>query len=564
MIVLTDANGTILHSVGDSDFLERARKVALAPGVNWAEHAKGTNAIGTALFEEAPTRVHGGEHFMHANQFLTCSAAPIFDPRGEILGVLDVSGDQRSFHQHTMGLVRVSARMIENHWLSDDCSDRVRLHFHSRPEFIGTLLEGIVVVGDGGRILGANRSALDQLGVSGAALRGQTLTSLFETTIAAVTDHFRAPLPLPLRVRTPGGAQFHLQARANWGARPHLARGGTLPTPAADAAAPIHPSGAAPVLGLSFLQSGDARIDAIVRKLRRVVDRGIPLLLIGETGTGKELTARAVHQDSHRAKQAFVAVNCATLAPDAIEAELFGSSEAVPGEWRKAAPGRIVQASGGTLFLDDIGAMAPALQARLLRVLQQRCVTPLGSLRAIPVDVAIICAHQRPLRESIERGLFREDLYHRLNGLTVQLPALRERTDLAALARRILQAECAGAAPVISADVMAMFGRHPWPGNIRQLANVLRAAALMADGEVQITEQHLEDDFLADLHRPGAWPAAGAAVQATTMEAAQIDVVLDTLAQVQGNISEASKRLGVSRNTIYRKLRKARRPGPSG
>ena len=150
MIVLTDAQGTILHSVGDDDFLGRASKVALAPGVNWAEHSKGTNAIGTALFEAMPTLVHAGEHFMHANHFLTCSAAPIFDPRGDMLGVLDVSGDQRSFHQHTMGLVRMSARMIENHWLCDDNSNRLRVHFHSRVEFIGTLLEGILVIGDGG------------------------------------------------------------------------------------------------------------------------------------------------------------------------------------------------------------------------------------------------------------------------------------------------------------------------------------------------------------------------------------------------------------------------------
>jgi transcriptional regulator of acetoin/glycerol metabolism len=147
MIVLTDAQGTILHTVGDDSFMARANKVALSPGVNWAEQSKGTNAVGTALVEERPTLVHAAEHFMHINSFLTCSAAPIFDPRGNILGVLDVSGDQRTYHQHTMGLVRMSARMIENHWLTDDSGDRLRLHFHIRPEFIGTLLEGILVVG---------------------------------------------------------------------------------------------------------------------------------------------------------------------------------------------------------------------------------------------------------------------------------------------------------------------------------------------------------------------------------------------------------------------------------
>ena len=153
MIVLADATGMVLHSVGDDKFLQRANKVALAPGVNWAEQSRGTNAIGTALFEQSPTVVHGGEHFMQACHFMTCSAAPIFDQRGSVLGVLDVTGDHRSYHQHTMGLVRMSARMIENHWLSDD-SNRLRLHFHARPDFIGTLLEGIIVVGADGKLLG--------------------------------------------------------------------------------------------------------------------------------------------------------------------------------------------------------------------------------------------------------------------------------------------------------------------------------------------------------------------------------------------------------------------------
>ena len=219
MIVLTDAQGTILHAVGDNDFLDRAGKVALSAGVNWAEQSKGTNAIGTALFEERPTLVHADEHFMHANHFLTCSAAPIFDPRGNMLGVLDVSGDQRSYHQHTMGLVRMSARMIENQWLSDDYGNRLRLHFHSRAEFIGTLLEGIIVVGADGKILGANRSALDQLAMTGISLRGHTLTTLFGTTVAAVHDHFRMPLPVPMKLSLPNGLHFHVSARIDWSTR---------------------------------------------------------------------------------------------------------------------------------------------------------------------------------------------------------------------------------------------------------------------------------------------------------------------------------------------------------
>jgi transcriptional regulator of acetoin/glycerol metabolism len=610
MIVLADAQGTILHSVGDDKFLERAGKVALSPGVNWAEQSKGTNAIGTALFEESPTVVHGGEHFIHANSFLTCSAAPIFDPRGNMLGVLDVTGDQRSYHQHTMGLVRMSARMIENQWLSDDFGNRLRLHFHSRVEFIGTLLEGIIVVGADGKILGANRSALDQLDMSSAALRMHSLTSLFGTTPSAMFDHFRAPLPTPTCLSLSNGRQFFVNARFNGAARSMMAGVGAdepasraaavggeavsvdanrLPDAAAAAAAP---PGA--FSGLHYLKTGDPQIEAVVQKAQRVLNRDIPLLVLGETGTGKELLARAVHQDSNRSRQAFVAVNCASIPESLIEAELFGYEDgAFTGARRKGACGRIVQANGGTLFLDEIGDMPLALQARLLRALQERCVTPLGSQKSVAVDIAVIGATHRNLREMIEAGTFREDLYYRLNGLVVRLPALRERCDLGIVARRILLAECPQGTPAISPSVMALFNRYAWPGNIRQLANVLRTAAVMAAGEPQINEHHLSDDFLEDVQRlrppvPAAAPFTAAPAADTphemraataadplaqpviatpsapstqdcasprTLGEAEIEMIRAALAAADGNISVASKRLGISRNTIYRKLR---------
>jgi transcriptional regulator of acetoin/glycerol metabolism len=229
--------------------------------------------------------------------------------------------------------------------------------------------------------------------------------------------------------------------------------------------------------------------------------------------------------------------------------------------------------------------MPLALQARLLRVLQERVVTPLGSHKHIAVDIAVIGATHRNLREMIEKQQFREDLYYRLNGLVLKLPPLRERSDLSVVARRILQGECPQGAPEISPRVMELLGRYHWPGNIRQLANVLRTAAVMACGEGQITEAHLSDDFLEDvrslppravLHSapvmapppavvpapsPAAAPAAAPAHVAPvpppnrTLEEIEIDMIRAALDAAGGNISEASKRLGISRNTIYRKLR---------
>lgn len=216
MVVLCDATGTIIHSIGDPDFLARASQVALQPGVNWSEPAKGTNAIGTALMDEAPTLVHAQEHFMHANHFLTCSAVPIFDPRGDVLGVLDVTGDHRSYHPHTMALVNMSARMIENHWLSDDLDHQLCLHLHPRAECLGTLLDGILVATPEGRIVGANRSALALLQLGAAAVRTHSLGSLLGSSAAALVAHFRRAAAPPLRLQLPDGRALYARARFGW------------------------------------------------------------------------------------------------------------------------------------------------------------------------------------------------------------------------------------------------------------------------------------------------------------------------------------------------------------
>jgi transcriptional regulator of acetoin/glycerol metabolism len=598
MVVLCDATGTIIHSIGDDEFLAKASKVALQPGVNWSEPAKGTNAIGTALVSEVPTLVHADEHFMHANHFLTCSAAPILDPRGNILGVLDCTGDQRSFHQHTMALVKMSARMIENHWLSDDYRHVMRLHFHSRVEFIGTLMEGILAISPDGKIVGANRGALDQLGMSGAAVRMNSLTTLFGTTVGALVEQFRSPLATPLAAQTTDGRSFHLLARFNWPVWHNIAdaaasSGSPTATPLNDgnAAAPAaaRPAataraggpGADVVGGLATLATGDEQVAALTAKVRRVIDRDIPILILGETGTGKELLARAIHHDSQRARQPFVAVNCASIPDTLIEAELFGYEEgAFTGARRKGAVGKIVQASGGTLFLDEIGDMPLALQAHLLRVLQERQVTPLGSGKSVAVDVAIVCATHRNLREMIASQQFRQDLYYRLNGLAVRMPPLRERSDLLSLAQRIVARESAPRLQQLSPAVMQLLQGYAWPGNVRQLFNVLRTACVMAAGESTITRDHLPDDFLDDLHPAAepsvppsaplppdqaavAEPQSSAAANGTPSTAEptrslgdiEVDAIQRCVDAVGGNISEAAKRLGISRNTIYRKLR---------
>ncbi len=535
MVLLADACGVVIHATGDDDFLARASKVALQPGADWSEAVKGTNAIGTALIAEAPTRVHADEHYLSANAFLSCSAAPIHDPRGNLLGVLDVTGDHLRHHPHTMGLVSMSVRMIENRWLDDDFRHALRLHLHPRADCIGSLLEGVVAVSPDGRLIGANRSALAHLRLSPAALRMQSTTGLFGLPVGVLVDHARAAwaagpvatLPLTL----PDGRVLQARARIGWarsfaaGGAPDVAADAPagLPTPAGASIAdgtdgashpPTHApapiAAAAPARGgLAGLDTGDAALHTAIDRVRRVIDRGIPVLISGETGTGKELLARAIHDDSARSAMPFVAVNCASIPEALIESELFGYEDgAFTGARRRGAVGKIVHAHGGTLFLDEIGDMPLTLQARLLRVLQERSVTPLGSHRAIPVDITLISASHRDLRAMIRDKLFREDLYYRLNGLAVKLPPLRERRDLGVLVPRILaQVAAPGSAPRPSPALMQRLSAYRWPGNLRQLASVLATAAALAGGEPVIGCEHLGEDLLDDADAAGTGPA---------------------------------------------------------
>ncbi|SOY62506.1 sigma-54-dependent Fis family transcriptional regulator [Cupriavidus taiwanensis] len=574
MIVLTDADGLILHAMGDDDFLARADKISLRPGSEWSEARRGTNAIGTALAENRATLVHGDDHYLHANQFLTCSCMPILDPYGKTVGALDVTGDQRSFHKHTMALVRMSAQMIENQLFGNAFRDMVCIRFHSRAEFLGTLVEGIVSFTPGGRFLSANRSGQFQLGLSNGALQAHTFSSLFGLSMSQLFDTARAAHAGIVQLALPSGVK--VCARVEWkspaAALPaggearhavtHAAAHGATAAPRALAAGP------APSPGLDQLDTGDAQIRAVIGKLRKVIGKDIPVMVLGETGTGKELMARAIHADSARRTGPFIAVNCASIPETLIESELFGYEEgAFTGARKKGGIGKMLLANGGTLFLDEIGDMPLHLQGRLLRALQERAVSPLGSSKVIHIDVSVVCATNRNLRELVANGQFREDLYYRLNGLVVRLPALRERSDLDVVAGKLLRHDhgghAAGEPPRISEAVMALFRRYHWPGNIRQLGNLLRTARLMAEGEAEITEDHLPDDFLDDLREPPACAAAPAVPmpasgQPTRLAEVEAMAIVATVRAHNGNISAAAKALGISRNTVYRKMEEAR------
>ncbi|MEP6874830.1 MAG: sigma-54-dependent Fis family transcriptional regulator [Burkholderiales bacterium] len=543
MVILADPQGMLLHALGDAGFTDKAARVALRPGAIWHEQWRGTNAIGTALADGNAVVVHGAEHYLERNAFLTCVAAPIADPAGHLLGVLDISGDRRGHHPHTLGLVRSSACMIEHQLFEAQHGSALRLRLHAQREGIGTVTEGLLALSDDGWIVGANSVALGMLGLLRSAIGTLNVERVLPVGLPALLNNGRATL-LPTAVRRADGVALWVRLDSG---RASICTG-------SHGAATRSPH-ATPADALAALDTGDAAMQAVIGRARRVIDKPIALLLQGESGVGKELFARACHGSGPRRSGPFIAVNCAALPETLIEAELFGYRPgAFTGAGRDGAPGRIREAHGGTLFLDEIGDMPLAMQARLLRVLQERSVTPLGGGKPVAVDFQLVCASHRRLREEVDAGRFREDLFYRINGLALPLPALRERGDLSALVAAMLRELAPGRDMQLAPDVAVAFARFRWPGNLRQLSNVLRTAcALMGDDESLIVWAHLPDDVAEELI--GLPLQRGVQDGDTDLRLQAGRCVQQAVRTSNGNMSEAARRLGISRNTLYRKLR---------
>mgnify|MGYP000857431340 FL=1 len=562
VVVLADRAGMLMHTLGSPGFVDKAERVALTCGASWHESHRGTNAIGTALAEGTAVEVHGGEHFLERNSFLTCAASPILSATGELLGILDISGDHRNGHAHTLGLVSTAARMIENRLLVATCKRNIRLHLHREPEGIGSVAEGIVAVSADGWIVGANRVALTQLGLHMGDVGATPLAQVLDVRLDDLLSHHHRRPQQPQALRLRGGALLYAQVQLDAAAWPaaRVVRG----MPGAPAA--NEPADDA----LARLDTGDARWRAAADKARRVVGKPIAVLIQGESGVGKEVFARALHASGPRRAGPFVAINCAAIPEHLIESELFGHvAGAFTGARKEGSLGRLREAHGGTLFLDEIGDMPLPLQTRLLRVLQDRSVTPVGAGHAVPVDFCLISATHCQLLQAAEQGRFRHDLYYRLNGLTVQLPALRERTDFAALTAQLLAdlaTEQGLPHPVqVAPDLLQRLAAHPWPGNLRQYASVLRTAcAMLAEDEDKLGWEHLGDDIVQALQTaapplsarlPGLTTArpvpAAAVLSLQELSSAAIDQALQS---ARGNVSQAARQLGISRQTLYRKL----------
>ncbi|WP_047243686.1 sigma-54-dependent Fis family transcriptional regulator [Chromobacterium subtsugae] len=528
-LVVADSRGLILDECGHIDFLNKAERLALTPGMDWSEAARGTNAIGTALAAMDSVLVRGGEHYLERNRVLACAAAPLLGPQGQLLGALDISGASRKLGPPQILALHAARGQIEARLLEDAARHGWLLCLHADPRLLDAPSACKLVFDGDGRLLAANRPGLALCGLEAGGWQARHFAALFGQSL----EHWLQRHGQAIGALRIGAQRFSARLKP--------------PAPAQSAASASRsprsapPAKAAPTAAIAPLDGAPPELFAAARKL---LEADIPVLILGETGTGKDRLARALHGAGSRRGQPFVAVNCAAIPEGLIEAELFGYLPgAYTGANRQGSKGRLREADGGVLFLDEIGDMPLALQARLLRVLQEREVTPLGGGPAQQLDIRLICATHRDLRAKVDEGAFRADLYYRLCHYPLSLPPLRERGDVAAIAQRMLDEMGAARRGIALAPELARaFRGYRWPGNLRELANLLATLLALADDGAQLEIRHLPALLRADMASQG--------------HAVPDSAIADLLRRCGGNASAAARALGISRATLYRRLGK--------
>lgn len=538
VLLLTDHRGITVQYLGNDRQDQHLRQAGLYLGADWSEQYAGTCAVGTCIQEQQALTCHRTDHFDATHIQLTCTSAPIFDPAGQLMAVLDISAlespEDRSSQMFALHLTQLYARLIEDAYFLRRYRRQPVIRCGPSRELVRVNGPCLFAVDDAGQVVAANTAARELMPPGDRV----AMTAVFECELE---DLWRIPFEQDDQVRCfrlldSGDAYF---------AELILPPARLLSTGSAD----DRIASIEAVPELDQLAADDPVMRRTLGLAKRLRMRDVGLLILGETGTGKEVLARAIHRSGHRAKGAFVAVNCAAIPESLIESELFGYAPgAFTGARAKGMQGLIQQADGGTLFLDEIGDMPLPLQTRLLRVLAEGEILPVGADRPIRVDCRVIAATHQDLGKLIEAGQFRADLYYRLNAATLKLPALRQRVDRSYVIQRVL-AELVeqGRLPQvrIRADAMtALLGYH-WPGNVRELVNALAFAEATCDSD-EITVADLPEDCFGS---SGFLQSASAPARASRspLEAA--------LWAKRWNVSAVARQFQVSRPTVYRWMR---------
>ncbi|HCH5332322.1 TPA: sigma-54-dependent Fis family transcriptional regulator [Vibrio parahaemolyticus] len=508
-LILTDADGVIIGSWGQPKFHEKLTEIALSSGACWQEKVKGTNAIGTAIIEAKPVSVIGDQHFIQHHRFISCSANPIFDHLGHLIGVLDITSEQKKHDFSTQVLVQNMVQQVENQLLNLIPQGHIRVDLACEKGLLNSGWQGIIIANEDGQILAHNQVASQLLAQQNVI--GQSLDDILSIQSA---DH-------PFVFKTKPLTNKKVKSRS--------------------------------VTASNDLHYGDSTVEHCWQQTNRVIDKDISLLILGETGVGKNEFVKALHKNSQRKTGPLVSVNCGALPKDLVESELFGYvAGAFTGANSKGYQGKIRQAHKGILFLDEIADLPLEAQSRLLHVLQDKTVLPVGSNQSIQVDTQIIAATHKDLEHLVSEGLFRQDLYYRLNGLIIELPRFEERDDKQQLIENIHRRH-AESEQQLCPHLLSLLLSYHWPGNLRELDSLIKVSALMAQGEETLELAHVPTHLSKKLSQ--VQEITTTAEPTSELRATVEDKLLKTYQANQGNISKTSRMLGVSRNTIYRKLK---------
>ncbi|OWW20431.1 Fis family transcriptional regulator [Noviherbaspirillum denitrificans] len=557
IMLLADPDGMILQLEGDTRIVEPAGEVRLVPGCNWTELNCGTNAIGTALALQQPVQIHGAEHFCAGIKRWTCSATVIRDPLDRrVLGVIDVSGLADTYSRHSLALAVSMAGRIESRLAKLLMERRLRLLDRCAVQFGAGRNDAVLVADEHGRLVKANQHAAPMLAQRGVAMKlGDTVPIASPEALSSAAS----PALLPEWLR-----DAHIETMRDHGDTlgflivfPAVSRRLSLKT-ADDRLRERAVPAFARIIGNS------PALLAALEKAEKLAPAKVPVLLLGETGVGKELFAQAIHQSSSCASGPFVALNCGGLSRDLLASELFGYAEgAFTGARKSGAAGKIEAANGGTLFLDEIGEMPIDIQPHLLRVLEEGEIYRLGENTPRKVNIRLVAATHRNLRDDVAQGKFRMDLFYRIAVTNISIPALRERKDdIPALVAEWLKRLCEryGTPPAAFDDEASRrLVNYNWPGNIRELRNAVESALLMAQGSV-IRAEDLPPEIATEAGH-GAHVAAPASLPPVaegicSLESAEAASISAALSYSAGNLTKAAARLGIAKSTLYEKIRK--------
>ena len=535
-ILLGDNDGYIIEAIGDAPFMSKAQKVNLSPGASWREEVRGTNAIGTALRDNAPISVFGWEHFVHDNNFLACSAAPIQNSLGAPLGVLDISGEASPDREKILTIAMMGASMIEKNLRLFELENQLKFYQEGAKLASSLLHQGFITIDRNGSITDINPLGAVLLGRRQEDVIGRLAVDIF----SAPKEWMLSGHSLNLQIKDSAGKEIssHLKRVVNEVGQSLGAVGTLQLTPVA--------SSMSNTLWIGHGQSTQRTL----ARVSKVAATHSSVLIHGESGTGKEIIARTIHQLSPRREGPFVALNCASLTASLIESELFGYVEgAFTGARRGGKPGKFELADKGTIFLDEIGDMPMNVQVALLRVLQEKEVSRIGDTKALKIDVRVLAATHKDLTALVASELFRLDLYYRLKVVTLELPPLRERPeDIPDLVPYFIRKACESfGSPILGMEeeVYSHLSNQLWPGNVRELENCIESMVALAEGPI-LTVADLPDEFQKSVLEPKS---------EHLLEQQTKHAILYALTQTRGKIAPAAKLLGIGRNTLYRKIK---------